>query len=60
MPVVLKVNLALSLFVGLLVAGIAAVCGSSVWWVWGLGTAGCESFALAIVQGGCGRDAQGD
>lgn len=45
-----KVNLVLSVVQGLMVAGIAALLGSGVWWLWGLAFAGVTCVGLACVQ----------
>lgn len=45
-----KANVVISLLEGAMVAGIAALLGSPVWWLWGLCFAGCASMGLACVQ----------
>jgi len=51
MQYALKVNVALSVLLGVLAAGIAALLGGT-WWVWGLAWAGATFVALATVQVG--------
>ena len=52
MPYPLKANLVLSGLQGAMVAGITALLGSSVWWLWGLAFAACSFVAIGCVQVG--------
>ena len=48
----LKANLVISGVMGAIVAGIAALLGSEIWWLFGLIFAGLEFVAIAVVQVG--------
>jgi hypothetical protein len=47
-----KANLVLSVVQGVMVAGITALLGSSVWWLWGLAWAAFAFVAIGCVQVG--------